>query len=179
MFDVVPSEVWPLALGGGVTAAGGALVGHWVRRWSLRRRIQRRAQRAIQGERGAVALLAQHGYTVLEEQARASYVLELGAERVDVNLRADFLVQAGEEVLVAEVKTGALATRIDHPATRRQLLEYAMAFQADGVLLVDADAKTVAACRWPTQPASQVSRTSTWLLVLAFAGGALVSWFVR
>ena len=51
-------------------------------------------------------------------------------------MRADYLVEADGEVLVAEVKTGDVAPRIETAATRRQLLEYHVAFEVDGVLLV-------------------------------------------
>ena len=42
----------------------------------------------------------------------------------------------GGELLVAEVKTGEAAPSLATAATRRQLLEYHVAFAADGVLLV-------------------------------------------
>lgn len=41
---------------------------------------------------------------------------------------------------VAEVKTGERAPDPCHPPTRRQLLEYAMVFEANEVLLVDVPA---------------------------------------
>ena len=55
---------------------------------------------------------------------------------VAMELRADYLVEAGAELLVAEVKTGDEAPSIGTAATRRQLLEYHVAFGVDGVLLV-------------------------------------------
>lgn len=44
---------------------------------------------------------------------------------------------------IAEVKTGRIAPSLAYGATRRQLLEYAAAFDVDGVLLVDADRGTI------------------------------------
>ncbi len=44
---------------------------------------------------------------------------------------------------MAEVKTGAAAPQLSTAATRRQLLEYRVAFDVDGVLLVDAEAGRV------------------------------------
>ena len=44
---------------------------------------------------------------------------------------------------MAEVKTGAVATKIETAATRRQMLEYAVAFGTDGVLLVDMQAREI------------------------------------
>lgn len=54
-----------------------------------------------------------------------------------VELRADYLVRRGSERFVAEVKTGRVAPCLATAATRRQLLEYRLAYAADGVLLVD------------------------------------------
>jgi hypothetical protein len=53
-----------------------------------------------------------------------------------MELRADYLVEGRGERLVAEVKTGELAPQLATAATRRQLLEYHVAFAVDGVLLV-------------------------------------------
>jgi hypothetical protein len=63
-------------------------------------------------------------------------------------LEADYLCEREGRTLPAEVKTGQaadLATR----ATRRQLLEYAVAYRSGATLLVDADAGTVAEVRFP------------------------------
>lgn len=63
-------------------------------------------------------------------------------EPLAVELHADYLVegQPGDdgrcERLVAEVKTGDQAPLLTTAATRRQLLEYRVAWRADGVLLV-------------------------------------------
>jgi hypothetical protein len=51
---------------------------------------------------------------------------------------------------VVEVKTGALAPKIETSATRRQMLEYRVAFDVDGVLLVDAESGTVHEVTFPT-----------------------------
>ena len=51
-------------------------------------------------------------------------------------MRADYLVELRGELLVAEVKTGEEAPQLSSAATRRQLLEYRVAFAVDGVLLV-------------------------------------------
>ncbi|HET9625604.1 MAG TPA: hypothetical protein VFP84_29760, partial [Kofleriaceae bacterium] len=47
------------------------------------------------------------------------------------------------ERLVAEVKTGEVAPRLATAATRRQLLEYLVAFGVDGVLLVCPELGTI------------------------------------
>lgn len=120
-----------------------ALLGWWrsatrLGRWSRRR--QRRAQR---GEARAEALLAARGFTVLEEQAEQRWQLWVGDRARPVVSRADLLVERDGRLYVADVKTGRDAPDPALPATRRQLLEYLLAFQADGALVVDMEAGEV------------------------------------
>jgi hypothetical protein len=60
-----------------------------------------------------------------------------------VELRADYLVERRGARYVAEVKTGEAAVLIGNSATRRQLLEYQLAFDVDGVLLVCPELGTI------------------------------------
>jgi hypothetical protein len=110
-------------------------------RGSWRARV--RARRAGAGEERASALLEAAGFTVLERQARVTWAPLVDGEPRHLELRADYLVEAGGELLVAEVKTGELAPSVETAATRRQLLEYHVAFGVDGVLLVCAERGTI------------------------------------
>lgn len=116
--------------------------------WALRRaarslRARSRARRALRGEERAEAILARYGYSVIGRQVTVSWPVWIDGEPIAFELRADCIVESGARRYVAEVKTGAVAPRLDTPATRRQLLEYRVAFDVDGVLLVDAEAGAV------------------------------------
>lgn len=113
-----------------------------VRRWR-RVQLQSRFARGAEGEREAIAILERHGYAIEAAQIATTYAVDVDGEPTRVAVRADYLVVRHGERYVAEVKTGALAPRLDTAATRRQLLEYQHAFAVRGVLLVDADAATV------------------------------------
>lgn len=123
-----------------IVALIAAVLALWVaarlRAWRGSARARRRAARAGAGEDGAARLLEQSGYTIVERQARVCWAPFVDGTPVMIELRADYLVEAGGELLVAEVKTGEEAPSIETAATRRQLLEYHVAFGADGVLLV-------------------------------------------
>jgi hypothetical protein len=112
------------------------VLARWLRDWRGSARARRRAARALAGEEAAAALLARAGYRVVARQATAWWAPLLDGEPHETEVRADYLVEAGGERLVAEVKTGEEAPRLATAATRRQLLEYLVAFEADGVLLV-------------------------------------------
>ncbi len=66
-----------------------------------------------------------------------------------VELKADLLVAKGGRQFVAEVKTGTLAPQIRTSATRRQLLEYRLAYDVDGVLLVDMENGSISEIDFP------------------------------
>jgi hypothetical protein len=104
------------------------------------RRAVRRAARAGRGEVEAEALLEAHGYTVLERQVRCLWWICVDGEEEEVELRADLLVEREGNRFIAEVKTGQRAPDPAFPPTRRQLLEYRLAFDPYGVLLVDVEA---------------------------------------
>lgn len=139
-----------------------------ARRWTL----AHRTSRARRGERDAESLLEDAGYRVLARQLRGSvtYVID-GAPR-EAEVVIDLLVERGGERFVAEVKTGERAPDPLARATRRQLLEYAHAFEGAGILLVDPEAGAIRAVRVPRRGAR--ARTPwAWL-----AAGAAFGWAV-
>ena len=120
-----------------------------VRGWLRGLRARARSARAYAGERDAARILRAHGFSIVGAQVAIEYPVEVDGEIVVCGLRADYVVQKRGARFVAEVKTGALAPRIDTAATRRQLLEYEIAFDVDGVLLVDAERDVIHTVSFP------------------------------
>jgi hypothetical protein len=147
---------------------------------ALRARANRvRARRAAAGEIDAEPLLGRAGYEVLARQVPGRWTVFADGEPCEIAVRADLIVQRGGRRYVAEVKTGRLAPRLDHAPTRRQLLEYSVAFEADGVLLVDADEGRVTVVDLPTSRTRARARGAAWMVpfVLGLAlGAAFASW---
>lgn len=126
------------------------VAGSWWGRLRRRVGIHSRQQRALRGERDAEQLLRSRGFAVRDSQVAHSYVLECDGEPHAVQVRGDYLVQRGGRRYLAEVKTGTEAPRLASAATRRQLLEYAHAYDVDGVLLVDMAAEQIHHIAFPT-----------------------------
>ena len=149
------------------------IVAGWLalatRRWIVRRRMRRQWTKARVAEQAAAELLQARGYAVCGTQVEASYSIVVDGQPVNVLLRADYVVTRAGRYYVAEVKSGRFAPRIDTAATRRQLLEYLVAFRVDGVLLVDAEARQVREVVFPVLGHSKSESTAVpiWLLVLA------------
>lgn len=120
-----------------------ALLGWWRAVHRTTRGNRRRQVRAQWGEDGAVDVLAAAGFTVVDDQVTGEWSYWLDGDEVVVRCRADLLVEGDDGRFIAEVKTGARAIDPTHPATRRQLLEYQLAFPVDGLLLVDMEERRV------------------------------------
>jgi hypothetical protein len=125
-----------------------ALLALRLRRWLRSLRARRRARHAVSGERTAERLLTRAGFTILDRQVGHRWLIAVDDATVTAGVRCDYLVERDRARWVAEVKTGQGAPRLDNPATRRQLLEYQVAYDAAGVVLVDADTGSVRAIRF-------------------------------
>jgi hypothetical protein len=146
-------------------------------RWWRRRRLALSRERGAAGELRAEAMLRDLGFAILGRQVPGGYSLGVDGALIAVDVRADYVVAARGRRYVAEVKTGVFAPRLETAATRRQLLEYRIAFAAldiDGVLLVDADTKSVRLVEFPL-PAPPPDRAWVLWLSLGAAAGALVT----
>lgn len=126
-----------------VVALAVALVGWWRAHTRMRRGNARRHRAAMHGEDRADAVLEAYGFTVLEHQVTARFLLVIDGEEVWVDNRVDRLVERDGQLYVADVKTGDRARDPTTPATRRQLLEYLLVHEADGALVVDMEAEVV------------------------------------
>ena len=117
---------------------------HWRR--------QARFARARALEVAAEGVLNRKGYTVAGRHVRRRVWLEVDGRREEFVVEADYLVHDLRDALhVAEVKTGACAPSATYTPTRRQLLEYDLAFaEAQGLLLVNMERETVQEVRFPT-----------------------------
>ncbi len=141
-----------LALGAAAAAFLALVVLSLVRRWRGWRAsliARRRGARAGRGERDAELLLERLGYEVVERQACVEWAIACDGEDHFVELRADLLVERGGQRYVAEVKTGISAPLLTNPATRRQRLEYFVAYGVESILLVDVEADVVREIRFP------------------------------
>lgn len=179
LFDLLstrPTPAWisPAATLGALLAL--ALFARWCARALRRAAARARCAHAIAVEGRAASLLERRGYRVVGRQVEGSYLLDVDGAKAEVRVRADYVVEAGDRRYVAEVKSGRLAPRLDTAATRRQLLEYRVAFDVDGVLLVDGEAGRVHAVAFPMPVARAPSRAIP--LAVGLAVGAAITAFV-
>jgi len=129
-----------------------------LRKWSAWRRsalAHKRSARAARGERNAEKLLEVQGYEILERQLSEEWTMSCDDEPLSFLLRADLLVRKDERDYIAEVKTGSSAPDLRNASTRRQLLEYAIAYDSPTILLVDVEAGVIQEVRFPLMTSEQ------------------------
>lgn len=109
----------------------------WVAQYLYRQQLRERQIRAQKGELDSARLLKTEGFTIVDSQVHLLWNVYVDDEPVEIRLVADHIVERDGWRYVAEVKTGDSAPSIRNAATRRQLLEYSIAFDCDGILLID------------------------------------------
>ncbi|MCB9663108.1 MAG: hypothetical protein H6732_03275 [Alphaproteobacteria bacterium] len=149
--DAAPGSLsWALLVCLGLLAV--ALWGWWLASTRVARGNARRAGLARQAETEAERLLAARGFRVVDRQVTRTFDIDVDGAPVEVWCRADLVVSRRRRQYVAEVKSGHAGSDPTHPATRRQLLEYRLAFDVDGVLLVDMRRRAVVEVGFPLLP---------------------------
>ncbi|MCB9528466.1 MAG: hypothetical protein H6701_08745 [Myxococcales bacterium] len=165
--DLPPLAPWLIAAAAVIgLALGLALAGR-----ARERRRRRAAAHGRRMEARAPAALARRGYRVIERHPALTVVWHVDGEPRELTLEADLLVARGGRRYVVEVKTGG-AAQVERRDTRRQLLEYAVHYRADGVLLYDADDDTLRAVDFPLP---RPARRLLWFALGLLAGVALAA----
>lgn len=117
------------------------------RRWKAYA-LNRRMALAASAEQVAERWLRAQGYEILARQLPGQGTLGVNGTGYPFDIRADLLVQMGQERVLVEVKTGDAADPF-HPTTRRQLREYAAVFDVSALYLFDASRQALHRIEFP------------------------------
>lgn len=114
-----------------------------------KRQAKNRAKTAGAAEDAAITFLERCGFKLEDVQARTTWPVHVDGERVDVEIIADLIVSKKRRRYIAEVKSTTRVARIQFGPTRRQLLEYRLAFGIDSILLVDMEKLEISEIEFP------------------------------
>lgn len=109
----------------------------------FRFKIKNRLKRAKKSEIKAVDLLKRHGFEIIDIQKTENYELVVDNKVYTATVKADMIARRNNKIYVIEVKSGKKAPSLKNIATRRQLLEYYLVYQPDGLILVDMEKKKI------------------------------------
>lgn len=100
-------------------------------------------------EAAALTILRRAGYAIDAVQPSVQTEVVVDGELQTFLLRADVLVSRRGRTALVEVKAGGSVASVQHAQTRRQLLEYACAFDVDELLLVDGVSGAIQTIEFP------------------------------
>jgi len=137
----------------------------WFKSFSKKKQQKKRFKRGLKLEQKAAKYLESKGFNILGEQVEYKHVYFVNGEEFTATINIDYLVEKNEEVFVVEVKSGKSAISIKNRSTRRQLLEYAVAIECDGVYLLDMENKDLQLIEFQFPNTESSTNTNTGLLV--------------
>ena len=114
-------------------------ISNWVRGKKLRQRFSK----SRQAEKEAEKILRKNGYTIIDIQKSKPLLITIGDKIHRYLVRIDYLARKRGKVYVVEVKSGEKIPYITNRETRRQMLEYYLAYQPSGILLLNMKNKTI------------------------------------
>jgi hypothetical protein len=144
-----------------------------LRNWWARRQIIGKASRGRRIEDKAGDVLAGLGYAVITQHPSVPYTWTLDGEPMVVKATPDWLVKKDGKTYLVEVKTGAQANP-KSAKTRRQMLEYYLYGNVDGVLYFDGDTGVLQSVSFPT-PVRLQTPSWVWPTILSTSGLAIIA----
>lgn len=106
------------------------------------RKAKKRVRHGLAAEKSAAGFLKHRGYRIIASQLEEKITVYVDGEPLSSTVRADYLVKKGFKTYVVEVKSGEQGT-VRRPNVRRQLLEYKLVYEPDGILLLDMEEKNL------------------------------------
>ncbi len=112
-----------------------------IRDYSNYQKAIQRSRSSKRAEKNAEKWLKRNGFQIIGKQQSRPLIIKTGNTSHRYLIRTDFLVKKGGNKFVVEVKSGRKNSKITNRETRRQLLEYFLAYQTYGIILFDMDSK--------------------------------------
>ncbi|QNB45545.1 hypothetical protein BR63_03965 [Thermanaerosceptrum fracticalcis] len=134
--------------------------------------LKLRLKKARKGELAAAKYLEERGYAIIGIQEKKSITTWVDGTPYTNTLKVDFLVKKNGKSYVAEVKTGKYAIKPTLAETRRQLLEYYLAYRTSGILLLDMEHKKLHEISFATGGPLERYTTIPLLVITALFGFA-------
>ena len=127
--------------------------------------------RGHRAEEEARRVLERRGFTVIERHVETTIGWWIDEAWHETTITADYLVQKDGRRSIVEVKTGK-ESRATHRHTRRQLLEYRVAFAVDDIYLYDAEREILNEIDF--EPMLKMRKRTVsqgyWLIIATFIG---------
>jgi Holliday junction resolvase-like predicted endonuclease len=124
-----------------------------ISNWIRAERLRKRFSKSRQAEKEAEKILKKNGYAIIDAQQSKPLLVTIGDKIHRYLVRIDYLVRRRGKVYVVEVKSGEKTPYITNRETRRQMLEYYLAYQPSGILLLNMKNKRISEVKFQFESA--------------------------
>lgn len=142
-----------------------------ISNWLRAKRLRKRFSKSRQAEKEAEKILRKNGYTIIDAQKSKPLLITIGNKIHRYLVRIDYLAKKRGKVFVVEVKSGEKIPYITNRETRRQMLEYYLAYQPCGILLLNMKNKSISEVKFQFES----TRCQKAIKLLYFLAGAIFS----
>ena len=127
----------------------GLALGLFLAKWRVQRRMNTNRRTGRLGEETALALLERAGFELVSTQPQSTIKVEVDGYVETYRVRPDAIVAKHGRQFLVEIKGTRASAEVRNRQTRRQMLEYATAFDVHECLLVNAAEETIQVIRFP------------------------------
>ena len=142
-----------------------------ISNWLRAKRLRKRFSKSRQAEKEAEKILRKNGYAIIDAQKSKPLLITIGDKIHRYLVRIDYLVRKRGKVFVVEVKSGEKIPYITNRETRRQMLEYYLAYQPCGILLLNMKNKFISEVKFQFES----TRRQKAIKLVYFLAGAIFS----
>jgi len=142
-----------------------------ISNWLRAKRLRKRFSKSRQAEKEAEKILRKNGYVIIDAQKSKPLLITIGDKIHRYLVRIDYLARKRGKVYVVEVKSGEKIPYITNRETRRQMLEYYLAYQPCGILLLNMKNKSISEVKFQFE----ITMRQKAIRILYFLAGAIFS----
>jgi len=139
--------------------------------WLRVKRLRKRFSKSRKAEKDAEKILKKNGYAIIDAQKSKPLLITIGDKMHRYLVRIDYLARKKGKVYVVEVKSGEKIPYITNRETRRQMLEYYLAYQPSGILLLNMKNKSISEVKFQFES----TKRQTIIKLTYFILGAIIS----
>jgi len=142
-----------------------------ISNWLRTKRLRKRFSKSRQAEKEAEKILKRNGYAIIDAQKSKPLLVTIGDKVHHYLVRIDYLARKKGKIYVVEVKSGEKIPYITNRETRRQMLEYYLAYQPSGILLLNMKNKSISEVKFQFE--GTISQKI--IKIVYFLAGAIIS----
>ncbi|MGK0446412.1 MAG: hypothetical protein ACJA2M_000180 [Polaribacter sp.] len=146
---------------------------------SKKRAGKKRFERGLKLETAAEDFLRKKGFNILSSQEIYFHNYVVNGHKKQNKLIVDYIAEKSGKKYIIEVKSGKKAISLDDKNSRRQLLEYDLVIENDGVILLDMENENLQFVNFHSKEEQQEYKIRQIIILVAIIGIVIPFWKVK